>query len=136
MQRAKTPFVGRLAERQLLVDRCRLTLEGQGQVMVVYGEPGIGKSRLVEQLRIDVPSTSAWITVGGERLHAQTPFHLIRGIVAAALELTSTESADPLRRLDDALTVLGPDAADGAASFRRPHRPARRGPLSTITDVA
>src|SRR5439155_14339044 len=49
-----TPFVGRESERRLLVDRWEQARDGDGQVVLVAGEPGIGKSRLVQ-------------TVGGHR---------------------------------------------------------------------
>ncbi|HQR52868.1 MAG TPA: adenylate/guanylate cyclase domain-containing protein [Burkholderiales bacterium] len=56
--RRLTPFVGRAEEIDLLVDKWRLAAAGQGQVVLVTGEAGIGKSRLAEMLveRIaDVP---------------------------------------------------------------------------------
>ena len=46
-----TPFVGRDHEIALLLDRWRLSVEGEGQVVVLSGEAGIGKSRIAEQLR-------------------------------------------------------------------------------------
>jgi len=41
-----TPFVGREHEIGLLVERWRQAEEGEGQVVLVSGEPGIGKSRI------------------------------------------------------------------------------------------
>ena len=46
-----SPYVGRRAELQLLVSRWQLAVGGDGQVVVVLGEPGIGKSRLVHELQ-------------------------------------------------------------------------------------
>jgi len=46
-----TPFVGREHEIGLLLDRWRLSVEGEGQIVVLSGEPGIGKSRIAERLR-------------------------------------------------------------------------------------
>src|SRR5207253_1105265 len=42
-----TPFVGREAERATLVERWEQAREGAGQNVVVLGEAGVGKSRLV-----------------------------------------------------------------------------------------
>jgi len=47
--RALTPLVGREDELALLVRRWARTLEGEGQFVQIVGEPGIGKSRLVEE---------------------------------------------------------------------------------------
>lgn len=46
-----TPLVGRAHELGLLLDRWHAVQRGQGQVMVLSGEPGIGKSRLLKELR-------------------------------------------------------------------------------------
>ena len=46
-----TPLVGRGQELTLLLDRWEQAKEGEGQVVLLAGEPGIGKSRLVQALR-------------------------------------------------------------------------------------
>jgi DNA-binding SARP family transcriptional activator len=48
--RARSPFVGRAAEVALVTDRHRRAAAGRGQVVLLAGEPGIGKSRLVDEL--------------------------------------------------------------------------------------
>jgi class 3 adenylate cyclase len=45
------PLAGRGLELELLLDRWRLAASGQGQVVQIVGEPGIGKSRLLQELR-------------------------------------------------------------------------------------
>ena len=46
-----TPFVGREHEVALLLERWRDAVEGEGQVALVSGEAGIGKSRILAALR-------------------------------------------------------------------------------------
>jgi class 3 adenylate cyclase/predicted ATPase len=48
---AMTPFVGREHEVALLIDRWRTAVEGEGQVALLSGEAGIGKSRILAALR-------------------------------------------------------------------------------------
>jgi class 3 adenylate cyclase len=49
--RGLTPLVGREQEVGLLLERWRQAKEGQGQVILLSGEAGIGKSRLVQVLK-------------------------------------------------------------------------------------
>jgi predicted ATPase len=49
--RGLTPLVGREAEVSLLLDRWAQVKEGLGQVVLLSGEAGIGKSRLVQVLK-------------------------------------------------------------------------------------
>jgi predicted ATPase len=49
--RGLTPLVGRESEVTLLVERWEQVKDGNGQVMLLSGEAGIGKSRLVQVLK-------------------------------------------------------------------------------------
>ena len=46
-----TPLVGREQEVALMLKRWQQTTDGMGQVVLLGGEPGIGKSRLVQMLK-------------------------------------------------------------------------------------
>ena len=50
-QEGLTPLVGREQEIGLLLERWALAHDGEGQVVLLSGEPGIGKSRILSALR-------------------------------------------------------------------------------------
>ena len=49
-----TPLIGRDNEVSLLKDRWEQAQEGMGQVVLIVGEPGLGKSRLIHTLKLYV----------------------------------------------------------------------------------
>jgi class 3 adenylate cyclase/tetratricopeptide (TPR) repeat protein len=53
--RGLTPFVGRHKELEHLKDRYSQAKEGQGQVVGIVGEPGVGKSRLLLEFIRSLP---------------------------------------------------------------------------------
>ncbi|MGE0826020.1 MAG: adenylate/guanylate cyclase domain-containing protein [Candidatus Binatia bacterium] len=65
-----TPLVGREHEFELLRERWERVRDGEGQVILLSGEPGIGKSRLVEALKETV------VQEGGSCLELRcSPYH-------------------------------------------------------------
>jgi class 3 adenylate cyclase/tetratricopeptide (TPR) repeat protein len=65
MVKGLSPFVGRVKELDLLMDRLEQTREGHGQVVGLVGEPGVGKSRLVRKFREPLPSEEYTVIEGG-----------------------------------------------------------------------
>ncbi len=73
-----TPFVGREDELRSLVNRWERVLEGEGQVALIVGEAGIGKSRLVQRFHEHIADTAhTWIEAGAGPFFQNTPFHPI-----------------------------------------------------------
>ena len=61
VRRGLTPLVGREAEITLLLERWAQAQNGQGQVVMLSGEAGVGKSRLVQELqRVEQEGPRAW----------------------------------------------------------------------------
>jgi serine phosphatase RsbU (regulator of sigma subunit) len=63
-----TPLTGRDTEFSLLKDRWEQAQEGMGQVVLVVGQPGLGKSRLVQTLtqRVQAQATDSSLTTAGQ----------------------------------------------------------------------
>ena len=66
---ALTPLTGRDTEFSLLKDRWEQAQEGMGQVLLVVGQPGLGKSRLVQTLtqRVRAQASDAPLSSAGQR---------------------------------------------------------------------
>ena len=63
--RGLTPFVGRKRELEQLWDCYQQVQKGQGQVVGIVGEPGVGKSRLLLQMRETLPRDEYTYIEGG-----------------------------------------------------------------------
>jgi len=63
--RGLTPFVGRHKELEQLLDCYEKAKKGQGQVVGIVGEPGMGKSRLLLQMREALPQEEHTYLEGG-----------------------------------------------------------------------
>jgi hypothetical protein len=78
--RALTPFVGREEELVVLTRRWERARAGEGQLVLVMGEPGLGKSRLIEEFHTRLAETPhTWTEWSGSRLLQNTPLHPIAG---------------------------------------------------------
>ena len=76
--RILTPLVGREDELSQLHRRWSRALEGEGQFVQIVGEPGIGKSRLVEEFRARLAETPhTWVEWSSSQLLQNTPLHPI-----------------------------------------------------------
>jgi len=93
--RALTPFVGRDDEMRLLLSRWERACEGEGQLVIVAGEAGIGKSRLIEEFRARIkPIPHLWIECAGEQFFENTPFHAVTQMLNQGLGWHGDESKD------------------------------------------
>jgi class 3 adenylate cyclase len=76
--RALTPLVGREEELTLLRRRWDRATSGEGQLALVVGEPGIGKSRLVEEFRLTLTERPhTFVEWSSSQLLQNTPLHPI-----------------------------------------------------------
>jgi class 3 adenylate cyclase/tetratricopeptide (TPR) repeat protein len=107
--RGLTPFVGREDELRLLLSRWERVREGEIQLVIVAGEAGIGKSRLVAEFHDRIRDTRhIWIETAGEQLFENTPFHAVTELLSQWLQLQAgTSAGDEIRHLERALASVG-----------------------------
>ena len=76
--RARTPFVGREEELGLLMRRWERARAGDGQLVLIVGEPGLGKTRLIEEYHARLAETPhTWVEWSASQLLQNTPLHPI-----------------------------------------------------------
>ena len=114
-QRHLTPLVGREEEMALLLRRWERARQGDGQLLLIVGEPGLGKSRLIEEFHAglrDTPHT--WAECSCSQLLQNTPLHPIAewgrqrfggADVPAEQRLADLENTLALVKLDPAENV-------------------------------
>ena len=73
---ASHEFVGRETELAIIEKAFDSALAGKGSTTIISGEPGIGKSRLVEHCRSNAAAKGMKILAGGASQDSQEPFHV------------------------------------------------------------
>ncbi|MHA1153158.1 MAG: AAA family ATPase, partial [Alphaproteobacteria bacterium] len=113
---ALTDFVGRRQEIGLLLDRWRHATTGEGQVVLLLGEAGIGKSRILreftEQLR-EEPHLTLRYQCSPHQINAA--FHPIVKQLQDAADFGHEDTAD--EKLDKLERLLGTPGEDGSETL-------------------
>jgi predicted ATPase/class 3 adenylate cyclase len=105
---ALTPFVGREDELRTLLTRWERVHDGDGQAIVIVGEAGIGKSRLVRHFHeaiVETPHT--WLQASASAFFENTPFYPLSELMKQALAEVPAE--ERLGYLDARLRESGLD---------------------------
>jgi predicted ATPase len=104
-----TPLVGREQEVGLLLNRWEQVKEGRGQVVLLSGEPGIGKSRLVQTLKEQVANEGHLrLEAHCSPYHQNSTFYPVIDFLQRRLEFRPDESSQHrLRKLERALEQYG-----------------------------
>jgi tetratricopeptide (TPR) repeat protein len=79
-------IIGREPEKAALLERIEALKAGRGGVVVIEGEPGIGKSQLIDDLMANCDSPNVACHLGSaDAIQQSSPYHAWRNVFSSAL---------------------------------------------------
>ncbi len=101
--RVLSPFMGRRRELAALLERYRLSRDGQGQLALITSEAGLGKSRIVQSLCSQIGREEAlWLSCAGSPYTRNSAFHplveMFRGLLQIDPDQPPEENLDTLEK--------------------------------------
>ena len=113
--RALTTLVGREDELALLMRRWSRAVQGEGQFVQIVGEPGLGKSRLIDEFRAKLTETPhTWVEWASSQLLQNTPLHPIAEWGRQRFGGPDIPGEQRFADLESTLAVVGLDASEAA----------------------
>lgn len=106
-----TPMVGRETEQALLRERWALAQAGHGQAVLLSAEPGVGKSRLLLDLRRELTdSAHTWLEVGASPQSRTSAYQPVIELLHRGLMLRDADSPElKMIRVEQSMTTIGFD---------------------------
>lgn len=110
-----TPFIGREKEIAALTASWQQATAGEGQTLLIMGEPGFGKSRLVKSFRAQIDDDNVlYVTGHGSPFIRASAFAPLIELIEKTLGLARQEGLeDKLARLEKVLTNAGLEPEEG-----------------------
>jgi class 3 adenylate cyclase/tetratricopeptide (TPR) repeat protein len=108
-----SPLVGRAAEWEALRARIDALHEGRGDLVMLCGDAGIGKSRLMAELRERAPAEIRWLEGRGLSYAKSVHYFAWRQVLLQALDATESDPPEAVReRLARTSASLGRPAEE------------------------
>jgi len=111
-QPGESLFVGRERELDLLCEAFETAAAGQGQVALVIGEAGIGKTRLLAELRQRIGTTAFWMEGRCAAYATTAAFHVVTDGLRRFLGINDRDDAQSAgTKTERGILALGADLA-------------------------
>jgi class 3 adenylate cyclase len=114
-----SPIVGRDPELNILMPLCEAVRAGLGRVVLIVGEPGLGKSRLIAEWKALVDAEGEqpaplWVKGRGLSYGRGLAYHLLSDILRSMIGVTATAEEPEARKIVKKFLkdVFGDDSLD------------------------
>lgn len=105
------PLIGRERERGQLANRLADLTKGVGGIILLVGEAGLGKSRLIGELKTEAVRTGLpvnWYETGGVAYESEQPYRIFQRLLRSGLGVGPNEPQEVLAAKVDALADSAP----------------------------
>ena len=92
------PLIGRRAELKILLDGAESAVSGAGVAFQIVGAPGIGKSRLLDEV-VTVADRLRWMFVVCERYHRNTPYYAAAQLLRRLIGIEEDAPPGTIKRM-------------------------------------
>jgi class 3 adenylate cyclase/tetratricopeptide (TPR) repeat protein len=106
-RRTSTPLVGREDELEILLQAYRSAASGSGRIVEIVAEPGMGKSRLIDELRARATPIYS-VSAECDEYETATPYHPFGSILRSLLGLDVADEGDEASSLEAAVEATAP----------------------------
>ena len=109
VEAASLPFIGRELEMEAIVAGLDSARNGDGRLIELIGEPGIGKSRLVAEVR-ERTEGMVVVSISCEQYESTTPYFPFRALLRSVLGIADRDDPETAGRiLQDRVEELAPE---------------------------
>jgi class 3 adenylate cyclase/tetratricopeptide (TPR) repeat protein len=109
-ERGLTPFVGRDGEFRLLNECFDRVKDGHGQVVLLVGEPGIGKSRLLLEFHRSLADDATWVEGRSMSFGQSIALHPVIDLLKRTFRIEEADAeAAVVEKVERAVLRLGED---------------------------
>jgi len=112
-------FVSRTREVAVLEDLLEQVEQGRGQAVLLAGEPGIGKTRLLHEFHRLTRDRAGWLQGSAVSFGSSLPFHPLIDLLKRAFSIQATDSDDVIRERIDAATSSFGESFRSSVAFLR-----------------
>ena len=109
-----TPFVGRDNELSMFSRHWQTATSGRGQVVLLSGEAGIGKSRLAQAFKERTGESTRHITLRCSPNHQKSAFYPLIQVLRRMCEVQRADDAEALERISNTIAPYRFARADSA----------------------